>query len=222
MDALPRLVLIADRFTRPERAEQAVAAVEAGVRWVHLRDHTASEVTFAEAAATLAQRCRTLRPGLHLTVNARLDVARALEAGLHLGRRGPSVAAAREDLGDAALLGFSAHDEDAGRAAIEDGADYLTYSPVFPTSSKPGHPGTGIEALRRFCRAMAPCPVLALGGITPEPERVAACRAAGAHGVAVLSGIMDAARPAQAVRAYLEALRSPPNPKSKTHPPKST
>jgi thiamine-phosphate pyrophosphorylase len=35
---------------------------------------------------------------------------------------------------------------------------------------------------------------------------VSACRTAGAHGVAVLSGIMEVETPAAATRAYLRAL----------------
>lgn len=38
----PRLALIADGFTNDARADRAVEAVRAGVRWVHLRDHEAS------------------------------------------------------------------------------------------------------------------------------------------------------------------------------------
>jgi thiamine-phosphate pyrophosphorylase len=74
---------------------------------------------------------------------------------------------------------------------------------VYPTPSKPDHPGTGIGALRAFCQA-ADVPVLALGGVTPS--RVSECRTAGAHGVAVLSGIMEVETPAAATRAYLRAL----------------
>lgn len=61
-----------------------------------------------------------------------------------------------------------------------------------------------MPALRSFCQTAEPVPVFALGGITPE--RVAPCRTAGAHGVAVLSGILNATTPNAAARAYLRAL----------------
>jgi thiamine-phosphate pyrophosphorylase len=101
-------------------------------------------------------------------------------------------------------LGYSAHHMLELSPARRRAVDYVTYSPIFPTSSKPGHPGTGVDALRRFSR-QAGVPVLALGGLTPE--RVASCRRAGAAGIAVLSGIMHADDPTRAAQAYAQAWK---------------
>lgn len=203
-DSLPRLLLIADQFTDSKRAGRVVQAVQAGVRWVQLRDHGASDEAFRDAAYQLVRRLRSCMPEILVSVNTRIEVARVLETGLHLGHRGPSVSEARQVLGPEVVLGVSAHDTAEGRSAVAGGVDYLTFSPVFPTASKPGHPGVGIDALARFCTTVAPTPAYALGGITPE--RVAPCRAAGAWGIAVLSGIMNATQPGEAVAAYLAAL----------------
>ena len=200
----PRLVLIADGFTALERAERAVRAVEAGVRWVHLRDHQAGRNEFEEAARAVVPRLREIDEDVTVSVNTRIGVAEALETGIHLGWRGPSVKEAREMIGEDTLLGYSAHEEvgiEGDRAAD---VDYYFFSPVYETSSKPDQPAAGIPALRSFCQTAAPVPTLALGGITPE--RVRACREAGAEGVAVLSGIMEADVPVAATRAYLRAL----------------
>jgi thiamine-phosphate pyrophosphorylase len=75
---------------------------------------------------------------------------------------------------------------------------------VFPTGSKPGHPGAGLDALARLARIVAPAPAFAIGGLTPE--RAALVRGAGAHGVAVRSAILGAPDPAGAARAFVEAL----------------
>lgn len=200
----PRLALIADGFTNDERADRAVTAVKAGVRWVHLRDHQAGPEAFERAARDLTTRLREMASDVTVTINTRLGVAEALDEDLHLGWRGPSVAEARKTLGSDALIGYSAHEEVgiAGDRALD--VDYYFFSPVYATSSKPDQPPAGIPALRSFCRTAAPIPTLALGGISPE--RVRACREAGAEGVAVLSGIMDAEVPVAATRAYLRAL----------------
>lgn len=200
----PRLALIADRFTVDDRADRVVTAVKAGVRWVHLRDHQAGPDEFETAARRLAARVRDMADDATVTVNTRLGVAELIEGSLHLGWRGPSVEEAREALGRDVLLGYSAHEEVGieGDRALD--VDYYFFSPVYETDSKPDQPPTGIPALRSFCRTADPIPTLALGGITPE--RVRECREAGAEGVAVLSGIMDAEAPVAATRAYLRAL----------------
>lgn len=200
----PRLALIADGFTTDKRAERAITAVQAGVRWVHLRDHQAGPKEFESAARALTGRLREMDDDVTVSVNTRVGVARALETGLHLGWRGPSVSEARDALGSDVLLGYSAHEEIGIEGDRAPDVDYYFFSPVYATDSKTDQPPVGISALRSFCRTAAPTPTLALGGITPE--RVQACREAGAQGVAVLSGIMDADVPVAATRAYLRAL----------------
>lgn len=200
----PRLALIADGFTDEIRSDRAVTAVKAGVRWVHLRDHQATREQFEEAAQSLTERLRALTDDVTVTINTRLAVADSLNAGLHLGWRGSSVTDARDALGDDSLLGYSAHEEIEIEGDRARDVDYYFFSPVFATSSKPDQPPAGVSALRSFCQTAAPTPTLALGGITPERVRV--CREAGADGVAVLSGIMDAEVPVAATRAYLRAL----------------
>ncbi|MEL6612499.1 MAG: thiamine phosphate synthase, partial [Bacteroidota bacterium] len=181
---LPRLALIADRFTEPSYANAAVEAVRGGVRWVHLRDHVASPSAFASAARRLTERLRGAAPDVRLSVNTRVDVARALGLDVHVGTRGPAVVDARAMLPDA-TVGYSAHSLDEAQLAQADGAAYVFFSPIFPTASKPGHPGAGLDALRAVCQAVA-VPVVALGGVTPATAP--ACLDAGAHGIAVLSG----------------------------------
>ena len=200
----PRLALIADGFTNADRAERAVAAVRAGVRWVHLRDHQAGADAFETAAHDLTDRLRAEGDDVVITINTRHRVAEALNAGVHLGWRGPSVEEAGEHLGADALIGYSAHNEIGLEGDRAPDVNYYFYSPVYETSSKPDQPPAGISALRSFCRTAAPTPTFALGGITPD--RVSACRGAGADGVAVLSGIMEADVPVAATRAYLRAL----------------
>ena len=222
---LPRLVLIADRFTEPDVASRVVAAVQGGLRWVHLRDHAAEPEAFREAVHVLAEQIRAQSEDVLLSVNTRVEVARDLAVGLHVGRRGPRLKEARAQLGKGALIGYSAH---AGDASVPSGFDYGFFSPVFSTGSKPGHPGTGLSPLAAACTLFGSRPVFALGGVTPE--RIAACRRAGAYGAAVLSGILHAPNPAAAARTYLNALaqerspsRWPPvrcNPKSAIQNPK--
>ncbi|MEM1126209.1 MAG: thiamine phosphate synthase [Bacteroidota bacterium] len=206
MNTGPRLLLLANAFTDPAQAARIHEAVAAGIPWVQFRDHAAPDALFAEAAEACAARWRRVAPDLRVSVNTRLAVAEGLGVGGHVGTRGPSVAEARQRLGPRALLGASVHSVAEAVAACGDGADYVVASPIFTTSSKPGHPGQGVAWLQAVAEAVAPCPVFALGGVTVE--RVGPCLAAGAYGVALLSGILAAEDVAAAVHAYRAAVRS--------------
>lgn len=199
----PPIALIANGCATQPVATSVQAAVEAGIRWVHLRDHEAEPERFQQDAQALVCRVQAVQPSVTFTVNTRLEVARMLNAGLHTGWRGPRPEAVTAPVPHP--LGYSVHHLLELPAPRWRAVDYVTYSPVFPTSSKPGHPGTGTAALRRFC-AQAGLPVVALGGITPE--RVAGCYQAGVRGVAVLSGILHAHDPGTAAAAYLNAWRT--------------
>ena len=216
MSDLPRLLLIADGFATgrgsgprrqsPERVRTLAAeAVAAGVRWIMLRDHAADAPTFLRAAGRLTERLRDASPGVRIAVNTHADAARRLRADLHVGTRGPGVAhAARVVEGHGGIVGVSAHAPDEVARASREGAAYATFSPVHPTATHPGAEPAGLDALRRATDAAPERPVLALGGITVG--RVGACLGAGAHGVAVLSAILDAHRPTRAVEQLLAAL----------------
>ncbi|MEM1269814.1 MAG: thiamine phosphate synthase [Bacteroidota bacterium] len=176
------------------RQQRLKMAVDAGVRFVMLRDHEASPEAFGQAGEALIPWL--LERDVQVVVNTRVGRAEQWGTGAHVGTRGPAVDTVRSRLGDGVLIGYSMHRGE----AVPEKADYVTFSPVFPTSSKPGHPGEGLQALRDVCRQSA-VPVYALGGVTPA--RLDDCREAGAAGVAVLSAIMEAEEPASVVRQFL-------------------
>jgi thiamine-phosphate pyrophosphorylase len=198
---LPRLIGIANRFTLPERADTIVRAVaDGGLPWVHLRDHLVDDATFDLAAASLVKRLRDISPEVKISVNTRLDTAIRLGCHYHRARFGPHTSDARTLIGEGLVIGESTHDAHEIAQAEEDGVDYVFFSPVFETASKPNSGGVGLRVLAEVCRATH-LPVYALGGV--RPDRVAACLEAGAYGVAVLSAIMDVEAPGEGVRRFL-------------------
>ena len=206
---LPRLLLIADGFAAG-RAEldaatirqRTLALVEAGVPWVSLRDHGAPADAFAAEAAALAADLRAANPDLLLSIHGRLDVAASIGAGLHAGQRGASVGEALA-AGLDGPVGASAHAASGALVAARAGAAYVTVSPIFHTRSHPDTPPAGIDTLRLAVERSG-VPVLALGGMTPPRARIA--RMVGAHGVAVLSGLLYAWDAERSVRQFLDAL----------------
>lgn len=133
-----------------------------------------------------------------------LIVASSAELALELGAAGVHLAAA-DAPASCGVVGRSCHDARELELATAGGVDYVTLSPVFPTPTKPGHgPALGLAGLERLALGTH-LPVYALGGI--EPGRAAACRGAGAHGVALLGAAMRAPAPAQVIAEILEELR---------------
>jgi thiamine-phosphate pyrophosphorylase len=83
--------------------------------------------------------------------------------------------------------------------------DYVGVGPVFATPTKPDHASPlGFDGLAAVCRA-APMPAVAIGGLTAA--HAASVLAAGARGLAVVSGICAAADPQAAARAFALAVR---------------
>lgn len=206
MTTLPRLIVIADRFTVEERAAAVVRAVAGGgVRWVHLRDHLVSDEEFDEKAERVVGLLRAAASGVLISINARLGTAERLGCSFHATHFGVGPEEARRALPDGAVIGASTHHADELRLAAERGADYAFFSPVFATRSKPGRSGVGTAVLASAC-ATSSVPVFALGGVLPE--RVESCLRAGAHGVAVLSGVVDAPDPVAAAGEFAEAIRA--------------
>ncbi len=200
---LPRLIVVADRFTQPDAAERTMQAALAGAPWILLRDREADEADLARAATELVAQLRAIRPSPLISITAAVTVAEALQLNLHLGSCDLSLADARRALDASTLIGYSAHDADEVQQTASM-ANYLFFSPVFETSHRPGVAPTGLNELQKAVEMARRTPVFALGGITPH--RVSACFLAGAHGVAVRSGILEAPDVGRAVEAYLQAL----------------
>lgn len=205
---LGRLHVLTDtaRQARFSHAQLAQQALRGGADAVQFRQKEGPVAEKLRHARAVAEACAAHGEGATLLVNDHLDIAQAVgAAGVHLGQGDFPVAAARKVLGPEAVIGATATTAAQAQAAEADGASYIGFGPVFPTASKADPASVkGIGGLRAACQAVS-LPVVAIAGITPG--RVAACLEAGAHGVAVLSGIACAGNPAAATRRYRAALR---------------
>ncbi|MDE2889399.1 MAG: thiamine phosphate synthase [Gemmatimonadota bacterium] len=210
VQSLPPVYLIADRATcAPRNLEDVLAeALDAGVRLVQLREKHLEMRELRQLAARLQRRVSHYEA--RLLVNTHAGLARDIgAAGVHLPSSGPAPWRIRRQYGDRMLIGRSTHNrKECGEA---DGANFVTFSPIYSPNSKPGYgPGVGPRALRPVTEGSS-LPVYALGGITPR--RVAACKRNGAAGIAVMSGVLAAGHVGSAARAYLEAWASAPGPR---------
>jgi thiamine monophosphate synthase len=213
-------MLLTDRkqATRPLPAVIA-AAVAGGARLVVLRE---KDLPDAERAALAGE----LLPILDAVGGLLVLASRVPAAGPRPSDRAPAAAAPacpvagvhlaaadEHPANPSGLVGRSCHTvAEVARAAAR-GEHYATLSPIFPSQSKPGYgPPLGPAGFGSLPGPAgrirpAPIPVYALGGVD-SLERVSACLAAGAFGVAAMGAVMRAEDPRQTVADLLAALRS--------------
>ena len=200
--------LITDRKSLPKgrTIEQVLeTAFVAGVKGVLLREKDLPD----KELLLLAQRVRdlSLRHGVKMLVSTRADIAVAVGAdGVHLPSEGVSLKAAREVVGVERYIAVSTHSLAQALQAEDEGADFLTFGPVYRTKSKEkfGEP-KGLGALEEVCKKVR-IPIFAIGGMNQENAAEALNR--GAFGIAAISAVMAAEDPALAVKGIMDIIRS--------------
>jgi thiamine-phosphate pyrophosphorylase len=203
LDAL-RLYLITDRSLLPE--DQFLTGIEAvlkgGVRAIQLREKELPENelrSLAKDVLKLTQKYNAL-----LFINHRAELAHDLGAdGVHLTESSVAVRKVRKQYPDL-LIGKSTHSLKGAMRAQHQGADFVTFSPVYDTPSKQqyGSP-QGLENLKQVCAGLD-IPVLALGGI--DLSRITPVRKHGAFGVALIRGIWNSPDIEHESLQYINAL----------------
>ena len=173
---LPPLLVLTDRaLAAPGHlVDAARSCVDGGARAIVLREKDLTRAERVELAAALR--------GILDPVGGRLLIASdptIAADGVHL--------AAGDPFPDRrpGIVGRSCHDAAEVQSAAAEGCDYVTLSPIFTTSSKPGYgPALGTATLRAIAQATT-VPIYALGGIVTT-ESAQHCLDAGAAGVAVM------------------------------------
>jgi thiamine-phosphate pyrophosphorylase len=171
-----------------------------GVRTVQLRikavDHSPAEIEQQVRAAVAASKAV---PGAQVFINDHWQLALDAGAyGVHLGQEDLDSADLNALRGAGLRLGLSSHTPTEIARAKALLPSYLAIGPVYPTTLKvmPYAP-VGLAQLKDWAALAAPCPVVAIGGISLAlMPGVLAC---GVDGVAVVSAVTLAADPRQAV-----------------------
>jgi thiazole tautomerase (transcriptional regulator TenI) len=138
-----------------------------------------------------------------LIVNDRVDVAVSCRAkGVQLGFNSLDVSFVRPNF-PSLNVGCSIHSMEEAKYAEQHGADFVMYGHIFQTKSKQGKRPKGLDLLKEAA-ASTSLPVIAIGGI--ETSHVRDVLAAGASGIAVMSGVLEADSPLQATIEYRNQL----------------
>ena len=165
------------------------ACVEARISLVQLREKKMRPRVLYELTRRAAELTRNSTT--RLLVNDRADIALAAGAdGVQLTTRSLDPLVVRDISPRDFLIGVSTHSLAEAQVASSMDADFALFGPVFDTPTKRvyGAP-LGLERLREAAHALAPFPVLAIGGITRE--RIPQVIHAGARGIAAISLFRD-------------------------------
>lgn len=180
------------------------ALLEGGADVLQLRAKGHDLGTIRRIAAQLLPLCRV--SGVPFILNDHPDLAAEIDTdGVHIGQDDGPLAAARAMVGPGKIIGRSTHSLDQARAALAEGFDYIGFGPLFPTPTKLGRPGIGLENIASMQREVgSKIPAFCIGGIVAEtlPDVLAA----GAQRIVVVSAILQAADIRRATRQFKNLL----------------
>jgi len=167
--------------------EQVEKALQGGVRALQLREkHLSPKELLAQA---LEIKPIIKKYDAKLFINDRADIAEIAGAdGVHLTEASVPAGEIKDKFRNL-MVGVSTHAKEGALLAEAEGADFITFSPIYETPSKIHFgPPQGPQRLGEIVKSVH-LPVLALGGV--KLNRVPEVLEQGAHGVAVISGIWD-------------------------------
>jgi thiamine-phosphate pyrophosphorylase len=201
-----RLYAILDLvYTSPaEAAETAGKLLAGGADLLQLRAKNQEVSIIRRVAEELLPLCR--QAGVPFILNDDPELAAALGAdGVHIGQDDGPLAAARELMGAGKIIGRSTHSLEQARAALVEGFDYIGFGPLFPTPTKPGRPGIGLQEIASMERDIGSrIPAFCIGGI--KRSNLSEVMAAGARRVVIVSDLLTAADVCEATREARAAL----------------
>lgn len=160
---LPRLIAITDwQMPLPLMLERIEMLASLGPRVaIQHRNPSCAGRLFWQQAIQLKGICQKYQNPLF--INGRLDVARLLEAHLHLPSTAPATTELRPLMPAGTLISVAVHST--AEALRHRGADLALLSPVFrPRSKIDSRPILGVDGFIALSTALT-CPSYALGGI---------------------------------------------------------
>ena len=170
--------------------EKAEAAMLGGVKILQLRDKKTGFKRKLKRAILL--RKLTQKYETTLIINDSMQLALESGAdGVHLGKGdAPELGQLRSQVSDDFIIGITARADAAyAKAALQHGADYISFGAVFASKTKADVPVIGLPRLAKACTMFPDARICAIGGI--HLDNLAMIKMAGASYAAVISSLFD-------------------------------
>jgi thiamine-phosphate pyrophosphorylase len=184
-------------------------ACKAGCNWIQLRMKNTPEQLIHENALAAKAICDVYNATL--IINDYPQIARAVGAGVHVGKNDMTVAEARRIVGNTAIVGGTANTLEDILQHVQDGADYVGLGPYrFTTTKEKLSPILGLEGIAAIQAALnrqgIHIPIIAIGGILSDD--LPALMRTGIHGVAVSGLITHATDKPKTVSSIYAGLQT--------------
>lgn len=166
------------------------AALQGGCKWIQYRDKSGDVTKRLHEARQLVALCNQYHAAL--IVNDDVQLAAAINAhGVHLGQGDGDPRAARELLGENAIVGVTCHDSlELAQQAIDQGASYVAFGRFFPSRTKPNARPAKFTLISEAKLKFPQIPVVVIGGITLDNAHI--LLDAGADKIAVCHELFSA------------------------------
>jgi len=187
-----------------EAVDKTLALLDGGVDVLQLRAKGVGREVIRKVALKIMPLCR--EAGVPFILNDDANLAAELDAdGVHIGQDDGSFEEVRSIVGDDMIIGRSTHSLDQARAALAEGFDYIGFGPLFPTPTKQGRPGIGLQDIQQMeLEVGSEIPAFCIGGI--KRGNLDEVLAAGAQRVVIVSDLLTADDTAAATAEVVSRL----------------
>ncbi len=179
--------------------ETVEKAIIGGAKIIQYRDKSHDQQRRFQQAQALLKLCQQYK--IPLLINDDVALAQQIGAsGVHLGKNDTDISIARAKLGNKAIIGVSCYNQlSLAKGAVNSGADYVAFGRFFQSCTKPEANSCSLKLLSE-ARQQLSCPIVAIGGITPNNANLVI--KAGADYVAVIHGLFGQIDVQAAAQAY--------------------
>ncbi|MBR3927179.1 MAG: thiamine phosphate synthase [Akkermansia sp.] len=195
-------------YTEPEQVEaRTCALIEGGVQIIQLRAKGVELSLVKQWAIVMQAICREHK--VIFVLNDYPEMAAEIKAdAVHVGQDGGSLADVRKIVGPGVIVGRSTHSPEQALQALQEGADYIGFGPLYPTGTKPGRKSIGLQDVAEVQDAVGDMPMFCIGGINAAtlPEVLEA----GARRVVIVSWLLLQENIAEAARRVIAQIEGYP------------